>query len=205
MSTDKILGTRRIIPVLAFHSTEEALLTAQALVDGGVNRLEVTLRTPVALDSVSAIAENISDAVVGVGTVLKPEQLIAAKRAGARFAISPGLTESLAECVADQQFPFIPGVATVSEAMRARELGFNLLKFFPAEQSGGAAFLKSVSSVLPDISFCPTGGVNPDNARSYLDLPNVRAIGGSWLVKRHENGTIDCDATLAAAKESQRL
>ena len=205
MSVDTILGTGRVIPVLAFNSTEEALLTSQALVEGGVNRLEVTLRTPAALDCIAAISENISDAVVGVGTVLEPDQYFAARDAGARFAISPGLTDALAESVKGQQIPLIPGVATVSEAMRARELGFKLLKFFPAEQSGGAAFLKSVSSVLADIVFCPTGGINPGNARSYLDLPNVRAIGGSWLVKRHEDGSIDCDATLAAARESQQL
>ena len=205
MTIESILGDNRFVPVLAFGSVEEALAISEVLVQAGIPLLEITLRTPVALDCIRAVAGALPEARVGVGTIVDPEQVAMARAAGAVFGVSPGFSPVLAAAVRDQDLPFLPGVATVSEALAARALGFSILKFFPAEASGGAGFLGSVKDVLPDLAFCPTGGVSPANAAEYLALPNVRAIGGSWIVKRDNAGRVDLEATQVAAEACRML
>ena len=205
MSIDDIVGADRIVPVLAFQSVDEALAVSRVLVGAGIRLLEVTLRTPVALDCIRELAAALPAACVGVGTVLEPAQLLAARRAGAVFGVSPGLTPALAEAIRAEDFPFIPGASSVSELMRAREQGFRLLKFFPAEAVGGARFIKSLQDVLPDVAFCATGGLNADNAAAYLGLRNVRAIGGSWMVVRDAAGEFDPAATRLAVQDCLRM
>jgi 2-dehydro-3-deoxyphosphogluconate aldolase/(4S)-4-hydroxy-2-oxoglutarate aldolase len=199
VSIEAIVGAHRVVPVLSFGSTREAIAVSAALVESGLTLLEITLRTPVALDCIRAVASRFPQASIGAGTVLEPDQLLAAREAGASWGVSPGLTPRLADCIREQGFPFLPGVATVSEAMAARERGFRLLKFFPAESAGGVPFLRALGSVLPDTAFCPTGGIGPQNAAAYLALGNVRAIGGSWMTPRLASGECDIAATKAAA------
>jgi 2-dehydro-3-deoxyphosphogluconate aldolase/(4S)-4-hydroxy-2-oxoglutarate aldolase len=181
MNTLELLEISPVIPVIVIDDIATAVDLARALVTGHVRALEVTLRSPAALDAIRAIHDQVPDAVVGVGTVRTPAQLDAALRAGARFGVSPGLTEDLAQAALTSGIPFLPGVATASEAMRAAELGFGALKLFPAEAAGGAALLKSWFGPLPDLMFCPTGGIHAGNMGAYLALPNVRCVGGSWL------------------------
>jgi 2-dehydro-3-deoxyphosphogluconate aldolase/(4S)-4-hydroxy-2-oxoglutarate aldolase len=181
MRTQDLLDLSPVIPVIVIDDLSTAVELARALTAGGIRALEITLRSPAALDAIRAIADQVPDAVVGVGTVRTPDQLDAALRAGARFGVSPGLTEDLARAARASGIPFLPGVATASEAMRAAELGFEALKLFPAEAAGGAALLKSWHGPLPELRFCPTGGIHADNMASYLALPNVRCVGGSWL------------------------
>lgn len=181
MTLRAMLGNVPVIPVLAIREPAHAVPLARALVAGGLPVLEVTLRTPAALAAIRAIADAVEGAVLGVGTVLKPGDLEAAAKAGARFAVSPGLTEDLAKAAQDGPIPLLPGTATVSEMMRARELGFTALKFFPAAQAGGPGALKAIAPVLPDLSFCPTGGVSATNVADYLALPTVFCVGGSWV------------------------
>lgn len=181
MNTLELLEISPVIPVIVIDDIATAVDLARALVSGHVRALEVTLRSPAALDAIRAIHDQVPDAVVGVGTVRTPDQLDAALRAGASFGVSPGLTEDLARAAGTSGVPFLPGVATASEAMRAAELGFGALKLFPAEAVGGAALLKSWFGPLPDLTFCPTGGIHAGNMGAYLALPNVRCVGGSWL------------------------
>ncbi len=178
------LGRGPVIPVIVIEDLSHAVPLAQALVAGGLTVLEVTLRTPVALEAIALMRAALPDAIVGVGTVLNAEQLHAAAEAGASFAVSPGLTDALASAALAQSVPLLPGIATASEAMAARERGLRHLKFFPAEAAGGAKFLSSLASVIPDLAFCPTGGIGPANAGSYLALPNVACVGGSWMIPR---------------------
>jgi 2-dehydro-3-deoxyphosphogluconate aldolase/(4S)-4-hydroxy-2-oxoglutarate aldolase len=173
-----------VVPVLTIERVADAAPLARALVAGGLPVLEVTLRTRAALDAVAAIVAAVPDAVVGVGTVTKPIDVAVAVQAGARFLVSPGTTAELADALAGAELPVLPGCATVSEAMALAARGFTVLKFFPAEASGGVAWLKSVSGPLLDIRFCPTGGIDARNAASYLALPNVTAVGGSWVAPR---------------------
>jgi 2-dehydro-3-deoxyphosphogluconate aldolase/(4S)-4-hydroxy-2-oxoglutarate aldolase len=173
-----------VIPVLTIERTADAVPLARALVNGGLPVLEITLRTPVALDALRAMAAEVPGAVLGAGTVLTVEQVDQASRAGARFLVSPGCTEALAEAVAASGMPFLPGVQTVSEAMALSEQGFRLMKFFPADQGGGLGWLKAVAAPLAGLRFCPTGGIGADTAPSYLALPNVACIGGSWVAPR---------------------
>lgn len=205
MTIEAILGDHRIVPVLAFKSVDEALAVSQVLVEAGIFLLEITLRTPVALDCIRAVAEALPDARVGVGTIVDTGQVAAAQGAGAVFGVSPGFTAELAAAVRHHQMPFLPGVATVSEALAARALGFGILKFFPAQASGGASFLASLQDVLPGLGFCPTGGINEQNAGDYLALGNVRAIGGSWMIKRDAAGGIDLEQTRAGAEGCRAL
>ncbi|MFV0386467.1 bifunctional 4-hydroxy-2-oxoglutarate aldolase/2-dehydro-3-deoxy-phosphogluconate aldolase [Paracoccus sp. (in: a-proteobacteria)] len=170
-----------VIPVIVIKDAAKAADLARALVTGGLPVLEVTLRTDAALDAIRAMAE-IAGGHVGAGTVLTPDDAKRARDAGAKFAVSPGLTDRLITACADLDLPLLPGAVTASEVMRAAESGFDMLKFFPAEAVGGAPALKSLASPLPKVSFCPTGGVSPANARSYLDLPNVVCVGGSWVM-----------------------
>ena len=184
MDIAAIAGRAPVIPVLTIERVADAVPLARALVKGGLPVLEVTLRTPVALDALRAMAAEVPEAMVGAGTVLNAEQLDQAKRAGARFLVSPGCTRALAAAAGASGLPFLPGVQTVSEAMALSEQGFRLMKFFPADQAGGLGWLKAVAAPLAGLSFCPTGGIGADTASSYLALPNVACVGGSWVTPR---------------------
>ena len=170
-----------VIPVIVIDDIEQAVPLARALVDGGVRVLEVTLRTPVALDAIRAIAREVPDAIVGVGTISRVEQFEQAIQAGARFGVSPGLTRELIDAAHASRLPLLPGVMTPSDVIRARNAGFFALKLFPAQQAGGIGMLKALSGPFPDVTFCPTGGVTPTSAPDFLALPNVGCVGGSWL------------------------
>jgi len=169
-----------IIPVLTIERLEDAVPLARALVAGGVRTLEVTLRTPVAIEAAKAIIASVPDAVVGIGTILNAGDLARAEALGAIFGISPGATPDLLKAAAASALPFAPGIATASELMLALFHGFNLVKFFPAEQSGGIKALRALAGPFPDTQFCPTGGIGEANAASWLAEPNVVAVGGSW-------------------------
>lgn len=170
-----------VIPVIVLHEVRHAVPLARALVAGGIRMLEITLRTPQALQAMRAIAAEVPQAVVGAGTVRQAADAEAAQRAGARFAVSPGLTPALARACRALALPLLPGVATASEIMAAQDEGLNALKFFPAMQAGGTAMLRAWQGPFADVLFCPTGGVQPDNAPQLLALPNVACVGGSWL------------------------
>lgn len=173
-----------VIPVLTIEKAADAVPLARALVKGGLPVLEITLRTSAAIDALKAIVTDVPDAVVGAGTVLNEAQLDQAQRAGARFGVSPGCTPALALAIEKSGMPFLPGVQTVSDALALAERGFRFLKFFPADAAGGPAWLKAIAAPLPEIQFCPTGGINQENAASYLGLPNVVCVGGSWVAPR---------------------
>ena len=178
---DDILDRSPVIPVLVIDDPEAALPLAEALLRGGLSVLEVTLRTPAAAQAALDIKTAFPEALVGVGTVTSPDELDWAIGARLDFGVSPGMSAELLKASRDTALPFLPGAATVSEMMTLRELGFRAIKFFPAEACGGTAFLASVAAVLPDVLFCPTGGINPGNLPDYLSLPNVKSLGGSWL------------------------
>jgi 2-dehydro-3-deoxyphosphogluconate aldolase/(4S)-4-hydroxy-2-oxoglutarate aldolase len=172
-----------IVPVLVLEDASHAEPLARALVAGGLPALEVTLRTPAALDAIRAMAQ-VPGGCVGAGTLVTPEDVHAAKAAGAKFGVSPGATEELLAACEEVELPLLPGAATASEAMALLARGYDMLKFFPAEASGGAPALKAIGAPLPQISFCPTGGVNPQNAATYLALDNVICAGGSWVAPK---------------------
>ena len=181
MNIESILEQSPVVPVIVVEKLEDAIPLAQALVDGGLPVLEVTLRSNIALSAIDAIAASVPGAIVGVGTVTRPEHFQEARDAGARFAVSPGLTDDLLEASQQVDIPFLPGVFTPTEAMSASEKGFSALKLFPAKQAGGIEMLKAMSGPLPGLRFCPTGGVNTGNLQDYLKLPNVICAGGSWV------------------------
>jgi 2-dehydro-3-deoxyphosphogluconate aldolase/(4S)-4-hydroxy-2-oxoglutarate aldolase len=170
-----------VIPVLTIDRLEDAVPLAKALVAGGVRMLEVTLRTPVAIEAAKAIMAEVPDAIVGIGTILNADDLARARSLGAKFGISPGATPDLLKAAAASDLPFAPGVATASELMAALAAGFDLVKFFPAEQAGGIKALRALAGPFPNAQFCPTGGIGEANAASWLAEPNVLAVGGSWL------------------------
>lgn len=176
-----ILDLAPVVPVVVVHSVAQAVPLARALVAGGIAAIEVTLRTPVALEAVRAIAAEVEGAVVGVGTVVEPAQFDAALEAGAQFAVSPGASPRLIAAARAHALPWLPGAATASECMALLEEGYTLLKFFPAEAAGGVAALRGFGGPLPQLGFCATGGISLANAADYLALPNIRAVGGSWL------------------------
>lgn len=171
-----------VIPVVVIERVADAVPLASALVEGGLPVIEVTLRTPVALEALRIMAAEVQGAVVGAGTVVERAQIETCLEAGATFLVSPGTPPALAEAFAQSGIPVMTGCATVSEAMALSQMGFKVLKFFPAEAAGGAAFLKSIAGPLPHLRFCPTGGISPANVMDYLSLPNVVAVGGSWVV-----------------------
>jgi 2-dehydro-3-deoxyphosphogluconate aldolase/(4S)-4-hydroxy-2-oxoglutarate aldolase len=199
------LLTVPVIPVVTIERAEHAVPLARALLAGGLNVVEITLRTPAALDAVRAIVAEVSGIVVGVGTVIRPIDVTHAVDAGADFLISPGTPASLVQALADAPVPVLPGCATVSEAMTLAGFGFPVLKFFPAEPSGGARWLKAVAEPLPEIRFCPTGGINGDNAASYLALRNVLAVGGSWVAPAEAIATGDFAGITARARIAAAL
>ena len=170
-----------VIPVIAIERLEHAVPLARALVAGGVRVLEVTLRTPVAIEAARAIMAEVPEAIVGIGTILNPDDLARAQALGAKFGISPGATPELLRAAAAGGLPFAPGIATASELMQALAHGFGLVKFFPAESSGGIKALRALAGPFPDARFCPTGGIGAANAAAWLSEPNVVAVGGSWL------------------------
>jgi 2-dehydro-3-deoxyphosphogluconate aldolase/(4S)-4-hydroxy-2-oxoglutarate aldolase len=170
-----------VIPVLTIERREDAVPLARALVAGGVRTLEVTLRTPAAIDAAKAMIAEVPDAIVGIGTILNPADLARAEALGAKFGISPGLTPDLLKSAANSALPFAPGIATATELMLALAHGFDVAKFFPAEQAGGIKGLRALGGPFPNVRFCPTGGVGEANAATWLAEPNVVAVGGSWL------------------------
>ena len=178
-----------VIPVLTIERVADAVPLARALVAGGLPVIEVTLRTKAAIDAVKAIAAEVPDCVVGVGTITKAVDIAAAVSAGAKYLVSPGTPAELAAALADAPVPVLPGCATVSEAMALVARGFKVLKFFPAEASGGVAWLKSAAAPLPELKFCPTGGIDTKNIASYLACPNVIAVGGSWVAPKDAIGS----------------
>ena len=200
----EICALAPIIPVIVVDDLDHAVPLAKALVAGGLPVLEVTLRTPVALDAIRAMSE-VDGGVVGAGTLVTPDDVRAAKEAGAKFGVSPGATDALLDACEADDLPLLPGAATASEAMRLLARGYDMLKFFPAEASGGAPALKSIGAPLPQISFCPTGGVSPENAHSYLSLPNVVCAGGSWVVPKAAMQAGDWGEIERLAKDASRL
>ncbi len=179
-----VMALAPVIPVLTVRNAEDGVDQARALVAGGLLAIEVTLRTPGALAAITAIRSAVPGAVVGAGTVLTPEQIAEACAAGARFLVSPGASPRLAQAAAAAPVPFLPGVATASEAITLMELGFRALKLFPAEAAGGVRLLASLAGPLPELRFCPTGGVDLAKAPAYLALPNVACVGGSWMLPK---------------------
>jgi 2-dehydro-3-deoxyphosphogluconate aldolase / (4S)-4-hydroxy-2-oxoglutarate aldolase len=194
-----------VIPVLTIERAADAVPLARALVAGGLPVIEVTLRTQAALDAVKAIAAQVPDCVVGVGTVTRASDIAPAIGAGAKYLVSPGTSPGLLDAFAGVSVPILPGCATVSEAMGLAARGFTVLKFFPAEASGGIAWLKSVAAPLPEIRFCPTGGIDARNAAAYLACPNVLAVGGSWVAPKDKLGAQDFAAITALAREAASL
>lgn len=194
-----------VIPVVIVESVAEAVPLARALAKGGLKAIEITLRTPAALEAIRAVAEEVEGAVPGVGTVLTAAQYEQAAKAGARFAVSPGATSRLLDAAEGVGLAPLPGIATASEAMALIERGYRFAKFFPAEASGGAAFLAAIASPLPQLSFCPTGGVTPEIAPRYLKLRNVICVGGSWMIKRSAIEARNWDAITQEAANAARL
>ena len=203
--TLELAGHGPVIPVIVIERAEQAVPMARALVAGGVRVLEVTLRTPAALAAIEAIARNVPEAIVGAGTVRSAADARAASTAGARFAVSPGCTEALVAACRDARVPLLPGAATASEVMRAAELGFRFLKFFPAGAAGGPALLKAWASPFQDMVFCPTGGIDAASAPGYLALPNVKVVGGSWLTPAEAMAAEDWPRLTRLAREASAL
>ncbi|MFK7879550.1 bifunctional 4-hydroxy-2-oxoglutarate aldolase/2-dehydro-3-deoxy-phosphogluconate aldolase [Roseobacter sp.] len=200
----EICGLAPIVPVLVVNDVDHAKPLAEALVAGGLPALEVTLRTPMALDVIAQMAQ-VPGGVVGAGTLVTVQDVKNAKAAGAKFGVSPGATDALLAACEAEDLPLLAGAATASEAMRLFERGYDVLKFFPAEASGGAAALKAIGAPLPQIAFCPTGGVSPANAESYLSLPNVICAGGSWVAPNAMVQSGDWAAIETLAKEASTL
>jgi len=199
---DRILTAAPVIPVLVFDRLDDAVPVARALVDGGLPVLEVTLRTPVALDAIRAM-KSVEGAIIGAGTVLNAVQYEAAVEAGAEFAVSPGLTDRIAAAANGGPVPLLPGVASAADIMRALDHGFSRLKFFPAEAAGGLPALKAFSAVFGGVKFCPTGGITPEKAPDWLALDSVICVGGSWLVPAGE--APDLDAVRERARSATKL
>ena len=180
-SPEEIFAAGPVVPVLVINDVEKAVPLAKALMEGGIKVLEVTLRTPAAIDVIKRIADEVPDSLIGAGTVTNAQQLKAVVEAGAKFAISPGMTADLLKAGMDAEIPLIPGISSTSDLMKGKDAGYTHMKFFPAEASGGVKAIKSISGPFPDVTFCPTGGIGPNNYNDYLALNNVKCVGGSWL------------------------
>lgn len=181
MTPADLMDLGPVLPVVVLRDDADAVPLAHALLAGGVRTMELTLRTPVALDAIKRVAAEVPDMVIGAGTITEPAQAADAVRAGARFLVSPGSPPALVTALLDEGVPVLPGVSTVTEAMELGAFGLTEMKFFPAAASGGPAYLKAMADPLPGLSFCPTGGVRQENLANYLALPNVRCVGGTWL------------------------
>jgi 2-dehydro-3-deoxyphosphogluconate aldolase / (4S)-4-hydroxy-2-oxoglutarate aldolase len=204
-SLPSLLDVVPVMPVVVIEDLDHAVPVARALVAGGLPAIELTLRTPVALEAIRAIAAEVPEILVGAGTIVAPGQAKLAADAGAQFLVSPGTTVQLLHAMQDTDLPFLPGTATVSEVLAALEAGCTELKFFPAEASGGAAYLKSLASPVPSARFCPTGGITAASAPSYLALPNVGCVGGSWLTPADALAAGDWDRVETLAREASAL
>ena len=200
-----LLDRAPVVPVVVVDDAAHAVPLARALVAGGLPVIELTLRTPAALDAIRAIADEVPEILLGAGTVVTPGQAKEALDAGAQFLVSPGSTPALLGAMADTGLPFLPGTATVSEVLAVLEAGFSELKFFPAEASGGAAFVKAVGAPVPAARFCPTGGITAASAPSYLALPNVGCVGGSWITPADALATGDWARVERLAREAAAL
>lgn len=207
--TESLLDRVPVIPVVVVDRLADAVPLARALVAGGLPVIELTLRTPVALDAMERIAGEVPEILLGAGTVVSPEQAKQAASAGAQFLVSPGCTPNLLRAMTDTGLPHLPGVATVSEVLALLELGYTDMKFFPAEAAGGARFLGSIHAPVPAARFCPTGGISPTNTRDYLALPNVGCVGGSWITPKsavaEKNWRLVAELATAAAAQSLLL
>ncbi|GAA2235891.1 bifunctional 4-hydroxy-2-oxoglutarate aldolase/2-dehydro-3-deoxy-phosphogluconate aldolase [Streptomyces nogalater] len=200
-----VLDLAPVLPVVVLADAADAVPLARALVAGGLPAIEVTLRTPAALEAIRAIAGEVPEAVVGAGTVVTPEQVAEVTAAGARFLVSPGWTESLLTAMRASGVPFLPGVSTASEVVALLERGVREMKFFPAQAAGGTAYLRSLAGPLPQARFCPTGGIGPATAPEYLALPNVGCVGGSWMVPAEAVAARDWDRIEELARTAAGL
>jgi 2-dehydro-3-deoxyphosphogluconate aldolase/(4S)-4-hydroxy-2-oxoglutarate aldolase len=200
-----ILKLQPVVPVLIVDDVKSAVSLARALVAGGLKAIEITMRTPAALDAVRAVADEVEGAEVGAGTILNAAHWDAAVAAGSKFVVSPGATQELLDAARNSSVPLLPGAATASEVMALREEGYKVLKFFPAEQAGGAAYLKALSSPLAGTVFCPTGGISLKNAMDYLSLPNVICVGGSWVAPKELVAAGDWAGITRLASEAAAL
>jgi 2-dehydro-3-deoxyphosphogluconate aldolase/(4S)-4-hydroxy-2-oxoglutarate aldolase len=205
MTIADVLKAGPVIPVIVIADAMQAVPLARALVEGGVRILEVTLRTPAALEAVRRIVGEVADAVVGVGTITRPQDFSAASAAGARFGVSPGLTPELAKAAGGGGLPFLPGVMTPSEVIAAVHAGFDAMKLFPAQQAGGVGMLKALAGPFPAVKFCPTGGVTAATTPEYLALANVPCVGGSWLTPQDAVERKDWAAITALARKAASL
>jgi 2-dehydro-3-deoxyphosphogluconate aldolase/(4S)-4-hydroxy-2-oxoglutarate aldolase len=201
----EIMQASPVIPVIAIEHPGHALPLAKALVAGGIRVLEVTLRTPYGLDAIRKIAQELPDAIVGVGTLTKPEEFAQARDAGAVFGVSPGLTSTLIDAAKKSGLPLLPGVMTPSEVMAAREAGFFQLKLFPAVPAGGVGMLNSIAGPLPDVLFCPTGGISQESAPQFLACKNVACVGGSWLTPQDAIKAGEWEKITSLAKAASAL
>ncbi|MTD53581.1 bifunctional 4-hydroxy-2-oxoglutarate aldolase/2-dehydro-3-deoxy-phosphogluconate aldolase [Amycolatopsis sp. RM579] len=201
----ELLALSPVMPVVVLDDVADAVPVAQALLAGGIRVIELTLRTPVALAAIARVASEVPEIVLGAGTVTTPEQAKQATDAGAKFLVTPGSTERVLEAAFGSGLPFLPGAGTVSEAMRLAEQGLTALKFFPAEPSGGLAYLKALADPLPQLRFCPTGGISAQSAPSYLALSTVGCVGGSWLTPKDALVAKDFDRVTALAREAATL
>lgn len=201
----EILGLAPVVPVLQFSDPETAVLTSRALVAGGLPIIEITLRTAQALDCIAAVAKQVEGAVVGAGTVMTPSLMKDCVEVNCQFLVSPGATVELIEANRKFDIPLLPGIATPSEAMGLMAEGYEFLKFFPAEQAGGASYLKALAPVLQGLKFCPTGGLKEETASSYLALDNVICVGGSWVAPADMIAAKDWDGISALAEQACQL
>ncbi|WQY20701.1 bifunctional 4-hydroxy-2-oxoglutarate aldolase/2-dehydro-3-deoxy-phosphogluconate aldolase [Helicobacter pylori] len=203
--TIEVLQISPIVPVVVIENIKDAVPLAQSLIEGGIPIIEVTLRSSCALEAIELIAKNVPKMRVGAGTILNPTQLEQAQNRGAEFLISPGLTIKLLEYAKKKDMPLIPGVSSSSEVMQALELGYNALKFFPAEYCGGVKLLNAFNGPFKEVKFCPTGGISADNMRSYLNLENVLCVGGSWLTPKNLIQNKEWDKITEICKRSLAL
>jgi 2-dehydro-3-deoxyphosphogluconate aldolase / (4S)-4-hydroxy-2-oxoglutarate aldolase len=201
----EILGMAPVVPVLTLGDLDHAVPLARALVAGGLCVLEITLRTPIAFGCFEAIRKAVPEAIVGVGTLIRPVDIATADRAGAQFGVTPGLTPELAAAARGARFPLLPGVMTPSEVMAARLAGFNVLKFFPAHQAGGVGMLRAMAAPFPDVLFCPTGGITRASAPEYLALTNVVSVGGSWTAPQQMIDARDWNGIEVLARDAAAL
>ncbi|MFE2019750.1 bifunctional 4-hydroxy-2-oxoglutarate aldolase/2-dehydro-3-deoxy-phosphogluconate aldolase [Streptomyces sp. NPDC059499] len=204
-ASPSVLDLAPVVPVVVLQDAADAVPLARALVAGGLPAIEVTLRTPAALDAIRAIAAEVPDAVVGAGTVISVSHVTKTVAAGARFLVSPGWTDTLLDAMKASGVPFLPGVSTTSEVVALLERGVTEMKFFPAEAAGGTAYLKALSAPLPQARFCPTGGISLASAPSYLALPNVGCVGGSWMVPGDAVASKDWARVERLAREASAL
>jgi 2-dehydro-3-deoxyphosphogluconate aldolase / (4S)-4-hydroxy-2-oxoglutarate aldolase len=201
----ELLDLSPVMPVVVLDDAVDAVPVARALLAGGIRVIELTLRTPAALDAIRRVSAEVADIVVGAGTVTTADQAKQAADAGASFLVTPGSTDRVLAACFDTGLPFLPGASTVSEAMRLAEQGLTALKFFPAEAAGGAAYLKTIAGPLPRLRFCPTGGITPENAPGYLALPTVGCVGGSWLTPKDALSAKDFMRVESLARQAAAL